>query len=359
MWRQVPFDAVKLASGAAAATLKIRKAIAKLPPDGFLDIWYSADKQAAHVSFGSWSCPEDQARLRAAVQATTPLAEREEANDWVRIATQPPGVLFQKQAEGRNVLRDLGSLGGHFGDVFGKIPGVPSPVSAALASGLLGAGAGYGTGWVAEKFLPEKWKRNRLRRTLAVLGGLGGAATALPYAAVNVAEHGPSGLLQGGPLDTPPDIHGPFRRYDDQGNLLDKLVTSSYKEAVARYSPLPSYNDTGAFPPPIDAQRLVDTIHSPPVAQQLSPATQAASIGLVLGAGHKQTGGRYMPRMVSPLSVGNMAAGMGSGWLSGVLVGKVLGALTGMPESAQKKLRNTGLWAGAITNILPLAFPGR
>lgn len=318
----------------------------------------------ASITFFSGDSTDVDCRLKDAVNTVAPTVFKSEiASEWVRIATQPPGVLFQKRAYSPT-LRGAASLGGWTPDLLGVLPGVPSPLAATLASGALGAGLGYGTGWVAEKFLPEKWERNRLRRTLAVMGGLAGAAPGALWGYVNLKEHGPAGLVKGWPLHERKtyDTEIPLRQAGppkviEQDIELDPLV----KEAIANPNPFTDWGpgESGAFPPPIDAEKLVQTIYTPPVSQQLPPETQAATAGLVVGAGHHQTGGEYMPRLVSPLAVGRMSAGMGSGWLSGLLVGKVLGALTGMPDSAQARLRSTGLWAGAIANMVPLAFPNR
>jgi hypothetical protein len=366
-WRQVPQRAVALAKSAADAARDIRTAIQPLPSDGYLDLWYSATKHAAFINFGAWYPEEDAPRWKAALADVVPTDYTHElegslGDDWVKVATQPPGILYQKRAYSPT-LRGMGSLFGYFPDYYGKIPGIPSPLGTTLASGALGAGLGYGAGMLAEKVLPEKWKRNRLRRTLAVLGGLGAAAPAVAWGGVNLANYGPAGLLKGEPFDTPPDVTGTFRRYSDQGELLNKLGEAEellvYKQARPNAFIEGGSGDTGAFPPPIDAEAFIQNVYSPQVSQQLPRATQAAAAGLVIGAGHQQTGGRHMPRLVSPVSVGNMAAGMGSGWLSGMLVGKALGALTGMPASAQKRLTDAGLWAGVIANVVPLAFPNR
>jgi hypothetical protein len=58
------------------------------------------------------------------------------------------------------------------------------------------------------------------------------------------------------------------------------------------------------------------------------------------------------------MDMGRMAAGMGSGYLSGALVGKGLGLLFGMPESTQERLKETGMFAGVISNLVPVAFGG-
>jgi hypothetical protein len=373
-WSEVPRRAVELAKIASEAAGKIQEAIKALPQDGFLDLWYEPYEDAAYVNFGDWA---DKSAVTQWTDTLSGVVSRvdydyelggpgaiEYGNDWVKVATVHPGVLFQKQAASKP-MRLFGNLAGFFNDYAPGVPGLPSPLSAMLASGMLGAGLGYGTGWAAEKAMPEKWRRGRLRRTLAILGGLGAAVPAGLWGAYNLSQHGPAGLLKGSPLDAPPDMTGAtykepkFPIMDAQERLAEIELSPMYKWAVENDEFAGYYGETGAFMPPIDAMRLVEVIHTPPVSQQLSPSTQAATTGLMVGAGHIQSQGQGMPRLVSPMAVGRMSAGMGSGWLSGLLVGKVLGALTGMPETAQKRLRDVGLWSGAIANMVPLVFPNR
>jgi hypothetical protein len=61
-------------------------------------------------------------------------------------------------------------------------------------------------------------------------------------------------------------------------------------------------------------------------------------------------------RFITPLDMAKAAVGMGSGYLSGLLVGKGLGALTGMPEGAQDRLKQVGTYAGVVANLIPAMF---
>jgi hypothetical protein len=47
---------------------------------------------------------------------------------------------------------------------------------------------------------------------------------------------------------------------------------------------------------------------------------------------------------------------MGSGYVSGLVVGKTLGALAGLKPEAQQSLQQAGTWAGLLTNVVPMAF---
>ena len=59
---------------------------------------------------------------------------------------------------------------------------------------------------------------------------------------------------------------------------------------------------------------------------------------------------------VTPAQMGHLAASMGAGYVSGMLVGKALGALTGMPEETQERLAQTGMYAGIVKALLPKLF---
>ena len=43
--------------------------------------------------------------------------------------------------------------------------------------------------------------------------------------------------------------------------------------------------------------------------------------------------------------------GAGKGWLTGLAVGKTLGALAGLKPEAQQKLQSYGMWGGLISGV--------
>jgi hypothetical protein len=115
------------------------------------------------------------------------------------------------------------------------------------------------------------------------------------------------------------------------------------------------YPGTGLFGPAIDVQDFNQTIwNDPRVAGNLPVSTRAAATGLVTGAANLP--GKRETNFVTPVDVARMAAGMGSGYLSGMLVGKALGIMAGMPQQTQDHLKNTGMWAGLVANLIPIAF---
>lgn len=253
------------------------------------------------------------------------------------------------KVSGTTTLGNLGEYLNYFPNKLNKhIPGLQSPLGAALTSGLIGAGLGYAGGTVAEQILPDSWHRGRLRRTLALLGGLGGAAPALAWGAANL--HNGKSVLDGWPLDDGP--HPPAKPVPIGYTHTDDRFNRKFAE-------LDYQSETGVTSQPlinVDAFNRV-IWGDPSVANRLSPVMQAASSGLVTGAATLAGGGRQA-KLISPMDIGRMAAGMGSGYLAGELVGKALGLLIGMPQATQDRLKQTGMFAGVVANMVPLAFAG-
>jgi hypothetical protein len=113
-----------------------------------------------------------------------------------------------------------------------------------------------------------------------------------------------------------------------------------------------TYNRADAVPtvPAIDSQRLNQLLWDKG-DQQIAGTTQA-----VLVAAGRMPGGLGDPRWVTPMQMGELAARMGAGWLSGALVGKALGLMTGMPESTQNTLAQAGMITAVARTLLPHLF---
>lgn len=300
--------------------------------------------------------------------------------------------LLEKGAESP-VLRELANIWQiRPGKMLGVIPNAPGPLSSMLVGGLAGAGIGHGAGWLAEKVLPEKWRRKNLRRTLAIAGGAMGALPGLGLAAINKTTGRPwnsSELLQAGynppirpfsaqenavlgrhpegPQST--SAHTPFQsllpkaapeplpKYDftDPTGTGEVKISSDTRESFAKVALLTGTGIAGM--PRIDVNEFNQVIWKDPrVARPLSPATRAAASGLLTSAAHLP--GRRDTRFITPMDVGRITAGMGTGYASGALVGKALGVMLGMPQSTQERLKSTGMWAGIVSNIIPVAFGG-
>jgi hypothetical protein len=88
----------------------------------------------------------------------------------------------------------------------------------------------------------------------------------------------------------------------------------------------------------------------------MSTAEQAMASAAVTTASRMGRQGNQQSMFVTPGQMGALSVGMGSGYLSGALVGKALGALMGVPVKTQDRLKSTGMWAGAVKNLVPLLF---
>lgn len=276
-----------------------------------------------------------------------------------------------KRAFETNDFAKLGALGEvlqlHPGQPLG-IPNHPSPLASMLVGGLGGAALGYGAGWLGEKVLPRDWRRGNMRLSGAAAGGMLGASPGLLWGAWNAGAGLPfnAGIQSGDPVDE--SVLEPWSEsYGVTPEQYDHAV-GEWRSDLKKSAAAPLLSGTGLFRgeeegaelqglAPINVARFNDMIwRDPRVAGPLDPATQAAASGLILGAANLP--GKPNTRLVTPFDVGRMAAGMGSGFLSGALVGRALGILMGMPEAAQDRLKSTGTMAGLITNLVPMAFGG-
>ena len=229
-------------------------------------------------------------------------------------------VLTQKSASLPETIQGLAGWNDRF------YP--PSPLAAMLASGMLGAGLGYGGAGLLSGFLPGKWDKKKFRRSGLLLGGMLGAA---PGALETFKS-----LLIGQPVT-------------DGSHLLHKnnnAKTGAWNDDYLLHTPRYS---TG---PIIDSDAMLHTIwRSPMVSGQLTPKERSLMTGVLSGAQHIANS-----PYVTPVDMARLTAGMGCGYASGLVAGKVLGTLTGMPPDTQKTLANTGMYAGIVKAILPMVF---
>ena len=207
------------------------------------------------------------------------------------------------------------------GEIAG-IPNKPGPLSSMLVLGALGAGAGKLTGKVLGRtgmFDPET-----VENRATMIGGLAGLLPGAAYAGLN--------MLGGKPALTGKIMAVPRRKL----GMLD-----------------PAYFGRQDL---IPVERLQQMIwEDPDVAGRLPVSVAAATSALVEGAS------RQVPRetpFITPVDVARLAVGMGSGYASGLLVGKALGGLFGVSDTAQQVLRQSGAAAGIIRTFVPLAFRG-
>lgn len=219
--------------------------------------------------------------------------------------------------------------------------GGPRPLSSMLMGGLAGAGLGYVGGSLIEG-LSDKFEKNKLRRMLAILGAGAGAVPGGLWALSNTDRFGPKGLIS--------DSDGIVKWNSVKELLPDSTPNEEfYKAAYDGFG----MNALGFNENPIpvdDFGRVLWSYDDP-----YTPfSTRAAASGLVDAASSL----RGNSSIVMPSDVARMAVGMGSGYMSGTLVGKTLGALAGLKPEAQRALQQAGTWAGMLNTVMPMAFGG-
>lgn len=231
----------------------------------------------------------------------------------------------------------------------------PSPLSQGIVSGLLAGGLGYGAGAAAEHLFPERYiQRGKLRRTLGLLGALGGVAVAGTGGYAN-ARALRKGFFGGLITNNKTPVMYPYEQ-----KQLEEIEKQSF------YPPLG--NPPGL--PPMPAPLYAPTISVP---QFNSAAWNDVQLGMQRGFQNHtppqyaaattgfMTGLSTMNRspIISPATVINGIASAGVGLATATVAGKALSAMAGLTPAGQQKLQDMGMWGGMMHAIVPALFGGR
>ena len=344
-----------LVEKSAAAAVDLRKAVSSLYTKSDISVyWNPAIEKAGLYLRPTFDQQEFDWGKHLLVEKmgndhvhAEPLTTYDLQDWWVKVAYSP-------------TIRRLGELLQFFPSK--DIPGFGGrPIASTIASGLLGAGLGYGAGYLGEQLLPS-WAQTEgtLRKRLALLGGMGGAAVGAVPGLINLHEgrnfNDPT-LWSGSPDD----------------NWEGELATSRYKKAVDAFitkksdlgtfgtptamSPY-AWNLTSVIAPPVNINNLGNLLQQ----NNASPQTTAMTMGAVYGASQMPDHNSNMPGQVTPHQTGlfGMAMGAAGGGLQGYLTGRAVGAglgiLTGMPAGTQNRLGDAGAVMGVINSFVPKLF---
>jgi hypothetical protein len=386
-WRLVDDEMDRFVKEAAQPVAAIYEAARAFPDDRrFVHrIYYQPELQTVFFSVANMN--EKRASEWAQAFANLPGIKDVLMTDGDR---RPPDFgqepwIFVKRSS--NPMEMLAQAGGWKEGPVTKLMGGPSPLGAALASGLLGAGLGYGAGWLGEKVLPqEHFAPGALRRTGAVAGGLLGALPALWWGSIahrKSPEGGgwkawtkgwpfrPGDAAMSGDVGTGEWGSGTGEWGSGTGEFGSGTGEVSLKTAVAAamallpgneapayFTKVADFPDFGELTTGLD---MVDQIPSIPTSDfnqtvWNDPNTpygiRATTTGVVNAASMSRGGAR----MISPLDVARIGIGMGTGLASGLIVGKTLGALAGLRPESQRTLQQAGMWSGVLANVVPMIF---
>jgi len=366
-WMRLPLAALKQAEDLAATAWDLRQSLrgvyTSVPVGVYVRSLHDGSvKLAAVCDDTGLATPQDLALVKSAVSRVadnagcldlTEFNAEAALSQWTKVAYSP-------------FLRRTGELLNFFpGKYPGGIPNSPGPVQSMLTSGLVGAGLGYGAGWAAEKLMPQTWKKGRLRKTLAVAGGLAGAVPGAIWAGSNLQQgkgFNDNSLLTQPTQMSPQDM--PWKAAFDSIKLGTR-----YTEACAAYAEKlaadnegmlkEAFGDSfatsyGSAPPPSPMSVNVDAMGRTLWETGASPQTAGMTMGALAAA--QQMPGGDQPGFVTPAQMANLAVHMGAGYLSGAVVGHTLGLLTGMPDSTVDRLKQTGMYLGIVKSVVPRLF---
>ena len=303
-WLDVPAAVESFVKLAAAPVARLRAA---LPLAGYRAAYWHAGRDLLYVRDGD---PDvDWAAVKTAV-----LVAGDEPPPGLTDGDEP--WLIVKRAD--PVAQVVAGAANLVPTPVNELVGGPTPLAAMLSGGALGALAGYGGGYLAERLVGKGvLDRGRLRKMLALLGGAAGAAPGAWWWSASAREN--------------PHL--------STGEAL--VDTWPYEKASAFAF--------GADQPVIPRNQFGQLVWAD---EQTPLPIRSATTGLLAAAGQVGGGSPW----VSPADVARVALGMGSGYASGMLVGKTLGALAGLTPDAQSAIRRSGTWAGVLTAVVPMAF---
>lgn len=350
-WHAVPTEAIRLAELAAPTYAKVAAAL------GEDQAWVYLQPEAGRLVTKSLDAATKLAG--AGIECVTQSRPLDPDQPWVPIksAAWSTKAIFKPVLQAANFAPSKlnAPLGG------------PTPLAGTISGGLLGAGLGYLGGRVAENLLPEDViRRGRLRKVTALLGGALGTAPGLwlgteamrnrePGTSAGSAWLKPNNLFGGQPEPTPPGLAGELDPANFKQAKFIRAAADGLAKATPGCDPEPEFvkaaigEGGGLFMPSVPVDLFNRAVLTDPFA---TPQIQAATVGMTEAA--NQARGNF--GIISPYDLARIGVGMGAGLAQAYLGGKVLGALAGLTPQAQKRLQQTGAFAGALKAVVPGLF---
>lgn len=361
LWEYLPISMEQTARDIARPTRTVKVATASTYTSVPLGIWYSPITQKYAMDVPDDATAGDIQLVKQAVELAGELADELPSYEdgYIKVAQSPQITPVAPTSPG---LRQVGEYLQYLPQRYSNdvIPGY-GPVNGMLAGGLVGAGLGYGAGWLGEKILPEKWERGRLRKTLGVLGGLAGATPGAIFAGANMM--GGKAPWDSGMFDDSTKLYN-----NDGTKISEDQFSGNFKMACELGPRLLWEARQEAFESAFDMEGVklaeekiaglainVDELGRTLWETGADPQTAATTMS-TLHAAQYMPGGENQAGFVTPLQMAQLGAQMGAGYVSGALVGSALGILTGMPEGPKQRLKQTGMYLGVVRSVVPKLF---
>jgi hypothetical protein len=349
-WLDVPFEACRLAKEAAGIYQCIQDLAPSLPAE-VNKVWYNPDKESVFFSYpltintdkvASWHIAMRQLPIDGSIE-----------HGYMSVPPIDEPYIFVKQAiENSQVFGPVAEAAQLKPNL---IMSSPTPLAAMLAGGLLGGGAGYAAGYLGEQLLPDDYfERGKLRKSLGLLGAGAGMVPGAWLGYDNLRAHpDESKRWTADALMTPHPLQVPDNRFEKVSKTLYKVFPKEILELDERFT---KYADQagGGYDTPIPVDQFNRVIWNDirSAGGNTDPSLAAAATGLVQAASLS----RDSADVIWPADIARIAVGMGSGYASGLLVGKALSGLAGLSPDAQKRLQQAGMFAGVLSNVVPIAF---
>ena len=247
-----------------------------------------------------------------------------------------------------------------FVDYTQKALGGPTPLTNALVGGLVAGGLGYGAGALAENLFPERYlERGKFRRTLGMMGLLGGAGFGTMNAYTNArANMRPQDFWRAPVANTMRGFlmrnDAPIKQFSPPTHHVDAsqpTLDLASKTAGSSSGWSGSSLNTPSIPVHQFNQAVWGDVQrgmTNGFATHTPPAYAAATTGLMTGL----SAGTRSP-IISPMDVINGIASAGVGLATANIAGRTLSALAGLTPEGQDRLQDMGLWGGMMHAIVP------
>ncbi len=374
-WEAVPGLVRVRFKEAATIQKRLSRVIKHLPSSDYGDVYWNSTTKGVWVVLGDSDTEQTYQKWHNAIKAVSGVKSvRAEAeygphgdDNWIRI----------KSAGGA-----LGILNKPY-EWAGKMTGGPSPMSNAIVSGLLGAGAGYLGGMAAEHLLPEEYvRRGRLRKLLAGLGGAAGVGSEIPGAMTNAAIARTAGKPMGmstlwtstNRIPMAPhelDLRSNFYKTSEWQAMKAALPDPPelFMRSAAGFCKVAFTGVTGSpgvplRPVPVDAfnRAIWNDVHNGLRSSSANPYGMGsphtppmigAAVGGLVSGVQQQYGGAPV---LHPKHFISGLANAGLDLAVAKVAGGVLGALGGLTPAGQKKIQDLGLWGGLMRGVAGSVF---
>jgi len=282
---------------------KLVQSFAYMPSVTGLSYFWNPELEKLAI-VGNLAAAAPRRKLALDLGLPTHIAAKPPEWPWIKVAYSP-------------TLRRAGELLNFFpGEYAQGVPNYPNPLTAALTTGLLGAGLGYGVGSLTGR--PKTWS------TLGALTAMLPAGAWAAYNCANDKSLNDSSLLN----------HPVPKTWEEEHGI--KVGSSSMMEGL----------------PPINVDALGRVLWHDPLLSNSMKLTTLAAVDAAAAVPDESAG----PGWVTPMQMGRLAAGMGAGYLSGAMVGGALGLLARISPETQNRLRQAGMVAGMVQTLVPKLF---